>query len=53
MAPAKSQEVIQKFGRPEYAKLLADRPHVLPLNAQAMVAAFQKWDREIGAAKSK
>ncbi|WP_374728557.1 ABC transporter substrate-binding protein [Caballeronia hypogeia] len=53
MAPAKSQEVIQKFGRPEYAKLLADRPHVLPLSAQAMVAAFQKWDREIGAAKSK
>ncbi|WP_371882254.1 MULTISPECIES: ABC transporter substrate-binding protein [Caballeronia] len=53
MAPAKSQEVIQKFGRPEYAKLLADRPHVLPLNAQAMVAAFQKWDREVGAAKTK
>ncbi len=52
-APAKSQEVIQKFGRPEYAKLLADRPHVVPLNAQAMVAAFQKWDREIGAAKTK
>ncbi|BAN25329.1 ABC transporter substrate-binding protein [Caballeronia insecticola] len=53
MAPAKSQEVIEKFGRPEYAKLLADRPHVVPLNAQAMVAAFQKWDREIGAAKTK
>ncbi|KNH08812.1 ABC transporter, periplasmic substrate-binding protein [Candidatus Burkholderia brachyanthoides] len=53
MAPAKSQEVIQKYGRPEYAKLLADRPHVLPLNAQAMVAAFQKWDREIGAQKTK
>jgi len=26
---------------------------VLPLNAQSMVAAFQKWDREIGAAKTK
>jgi len=52
-APAKSQEVIQKFGRPDYAKLLADRPHVVPLNAQAMVAAFQKWDREIGAQKTK
>ncbi|MBR7955283.1 extracellular solute-binding protein [Burkholderia cenocepacia] len=53
MAPAHSQEVIRKFGRPEYAKLLADRPHVQPLNAQAMVAAFQKWDREIGSQKSK
>jgi putative spermidine/putrescine transport system substrate-binding protein len=52
MAPAKSQEVIQKYGRPEYAKLLADRPHVVPLNASAMVAAFQKWDREVGAQKS-
>ncbi|MDN7878053.1 ABC transporter substrate-binding protein [Burkholderia aenigmatica] len=53
MAPAHSQEVVRKFGRPEYAKLLADRPHVQPLSAQAMVAAFQKWDREIGAQKSK
>ena len=52
-APAKSQEVIKKYGRPEYAKLLADRPHVVPLNAAAMVAAFQKWDREIGSQKSK
>ncbi|MFT4503545.1 ABC transporter substrate-binding protein [Caballeronia sp. 15711] len=52
-APAKSQEVIKKYGRPEYAKLLADRPHVVPLSASAMVAAFQKWDREIGSQKSK
>jgi putative spermidine/putrescine transport system substrate-binding protein len=52
-APAKSQDVIKKYGRPEYAQLLADRPHVVPLNAAAMVAAFQKWDREIGAQKSK
>ena len=53
MAPAHSQEVIRKFGRSEYAKLLAERPHVQPLSAQAMVAAFQKWDREIGSQKSK
>ncbi|MBY8604334.1 ABC transporter substrate-binding protein [Burkholderia arboris] len=53
MAPTHSQEVVRKFGRPEYAKLLADRPHVQPLSAQAMVAAFQKWDREIGSQKSK
>jgi putative spermidine/putrescine transport system substrate-binding protein len=52
-APAKSQEVIKKYGRPEYAQLLADRPHVVPLSATAMVAAFQKWDREIGSQKSK
>jgi putative spermidine/putrescine transport system substrate-binding protein len=52
-APAQSQEVIKKYGRPEYAKLLADHPHVVPLNASAMVAAFQKWDREVGAQKTK
>ena len=45
--------MLKKYGRPEYAKLLADRPHVLPLNAAAMVAAFQKWDREVGAQKTK
>ncbi|KVO01958.1 ABC transporter substrate-binding protein [Burkholderia ubonensis] len=53
MAPAHSQDVVRKFGRPEYAKLLAERPHVQPLGAQAMVAAFQKWDREIGSQKAK
>ncbi|KVN91973.1 ABC transporter substrate-binding protein [Burkholderia ubonensis] len=53
MAPAHSQDVVRKFGRPEYAMLLAERPHVQPLGAQAMVAAFQKWDREIGSQKSK
>ncbi|MEM5372216.1 extracellular solute-binding protein [Paraburkholderia azotifigens] len=52
-APGHSQEVLKKFGRPEYAKLLADRPHVQPLSAAAMVAAFQKWDREVGAQKTK
>jgi putative spermidine/putrescine transport system substrate-binding protein len=52
-APAHSQEVLKKYGRPEYAKLLADRPHVLPLNASAMVAAFRKWDTEVGAQKTK
>lgn len=52
-APAKSQEVIAKYGRPEYAKLIADFPHAVPLDATAMVAAFQKWDAEIGSLKSK
>jgi putative spermidine/putrescine transport system substrate-binding protein len=52
-APAHSQEVLKKYGRPEYAQLLADHPHVVPLDAKAMVAAFQKWDQEVGAQKSK
>jgi len=52
-APAKSQEVVKTYGRPEYAQWIASRPSAVPLNATAMVAAFQKWDREIGSAKSK
>ena len=52
-APAHSQDVLTKYGRPEYAKLLAERPHVLPLNAAAMVAAFKKWDSDVGAQKTK
>ncbi|TDG02895.1 extracellular solute-binding protein [Paraburkholderia guartelaensis] len=52
MAPKESQDVIAKYGRPEYAKWLAAYPHVQPLSAQAMVAAFQKWDREVGSQKS-
>jgi len=52
MAPQQSQDAIAKYGRPEYAKWLAAYPHVQPLSAQAMVAAFQKWDREVGSQKS-
>ena len=50
-APEHSQEVIKKYGRAEYAQWLADYPHVLPLDATTMVAAFQKWDSDIGALK--
>ncbi|MFT4191408.1 MAG: ABC transporter substrate-binding protein, partial [Comamonas sp.] len=52
-APTRSQEVIAQYGRPEYARLIAERPHAVPLDASAMVAAFQKWDAEVGALKSK
>lgn len=50
-APAASQEILKKYGRAEYDKWLAEFPHVLPLDATAMVKAFQKWDAEIGALK--
>ena len=53
MAPKDSQETIQKFGRPEYASLIADNPTEPPLDAKPLVAMFDKWDREIGAAKMK
>ena len=49
MAPQQSQDVIAQFGRPEYEALIADHPTATPLQTEDMVAAFDRWDREIGA----
>ena len=49
MAPEASQQVIAEFGRPVYAKLMAEVPVELPLPASALVYAFQRWDDQIGA----
>lgn len=50
-APEKSQQVIKKFGRPEYDKLIADNPKEVPLGNEALVKAFDLWDRQIGTGK--
>ena len=52
MAPAASQEVIREFGRPEYDRLIESRPKETPVETQALVAAFERWDREIGGSKA-
>jgi putative spermidine/putrescine transport system substrate-binding protein len=51
MAPENSRQAIEEFGRPQYDKLIAEHPAETPLEAKAMVAAFHRWDEEIGAAK--
>jgi putative spermidine/putrescine transport system substrate-binding protein len=51
MAPPRSRQAIQEFGRPQYDKLIAEFPTETPLDAKAMVTAFHRWDEEIGAAK--
>ena len=53
MAPAESQAAIKEFGRPEYEKWIADNPLEVPLDAKGQVAAFRKWDEDVGAAKIK
>ncbi len=53
MAPAESRQAIQDFGRPEYDRLIADNPKAVPLDAKGLVAAFDKWDKEIGGSKVK
>jgi len=51
MAPAKSQQDLKTFGRPEYDALIADNPKEVPLDAKALVTAFDLWDRRIGGSK--
>ena len=53
MAPAKSQQVIKKYGRAEYASWIAKYPKVPSLPANGQVAAFDQWDRTVGAGKTK
>jgi putative spermidine/putrescine transport system substrate-binding protein len=48
MAPEKSRKVIEEFGRPEYAALIADNPIELPLKPAEMVKAFRIWDEKVG-----
>ena len=53
MAPESSQKVIAEYGRPEYASLITSHPQELPLLPDQLVYAFNRWDEQIGAAKSK
>lgn len=53
MAPKESQDVIKEFGRPEYEALIANNPIETPLFGKDLVAAFRKWDEEVGGAKIK
>lgn len=51
MAPKESQDAIAEFGRPIYEKLIADNKIELPLPADKLVAAFRRWDEQIGSRK--
>jgi putative spermidine/putrescine transport system substrate-binding protein len=52
MAPQESRQALGEYGRPEYDQLIAGNPLEVPLDAKALVAAFDKWDREIGGNKA-
>lgn len=48
MAPAQSQQVLQQYGRSNYDSLIANTKTVNPLSADNLVAAFNKWNQDIG-----
>ncbi len=49
MAPEDSQKLINEFNRSFYAKLIAEVPSEVPLPADKLVYAFQRWDQQVGA----
>jgi putative spermidine/putrescine transport system substrate-binding protein len=53
MAPAESQEVIREYGRPIYDRLITELPTEVPLTPERLVAAFRRWDQEIGSRKAR
>ena len=48
MAPEESRAVIKDFGRAKYDDLIARLPTKPPLTPERLVAAFRRWDQEIG-----
>ena len=53
MAPQASRDVIKEYGRPIYDKLISEFPTEVPLAPAQLVAAFRRWDEEVGAKKLK
>ena len=48
MATQESQDTINRYGRPEYAAMMADNPIEPPLDNKQLIEMFEKWDRDIG-----
>jgi putative spermidine/putrescine transport system substrate-binding protein len=51
LAPQASKDVIAKFGRPEYDALIEDNPKATPIDAAALVKAFDTWDTQVATGK--
>jgi putative spermidine/putrescine transport system substrate-binding protein len=49
MAPPDSQAAVKEYTRPFYDKLIAEVPYEVPLPADRLVFAFQRWDQQVGA----
>lgn len=48
MAPQESRDVLAEYGRPKYDELITSLPTRPPLTPERLVAAFRRWDQEIG-----
>ena len=52
-ASAESQAVVRDYGRPQYDRWIAERPLATPLTPDRLVAAFRRWDEQIGSKRAK
>jgi putative spermidine/putrescine transport system substrate-binding protein len=53
MAPPESQKLITEYTRPFYTKLFEEVPSEVPLPADKLVYAFQRWDQQVGSRPGK
>jgi putative spermidine/putrescine transport system substrate-binding protein len=53
MAPPDSQKLIAEYTRPFYTKLFEEVPSEVPLPADKLVYAFQRWDQQVGSRPGK
>jgi putative spermidine/putrescine transport system substrate-binding protein len=53
MAPKESQDAINEYTRDFYPKLIAEVPSEVPLSADKLVYAFQRWDQQVGSRPGK
>jgi len=53
MAPKESQDIVAEFGRPEYETWFRQFPIAPPLTPDRLIAAFRRWDEDIGAKASR
>lgn len=51
MASQESRDALKEFGRSHYDELIAKLPTKPPLTPERLVAAFRRWDQEIGAGR--
>jgi putative spermidine/putrescine transport system substrate-binding protein len=52
MAPQESRDAVASVRRPEFDDLIAKLPIETPLETKALVAAFDMWDKQVGAGKT-
>jgi len=49
MAPEESRRLVGEYGRPFYPKLIEDVPVEVTLDADKLLYAYDRWNKQVGA----